>query len=615
MKLSTKLIASFSGVVILLLIIGGTSQYLNREIRTKIVQENQEAIRKLELSGEMGLQLYRSLVNIQYFLEDRYRRSLNEADYEPDLDLKRAEMRVREAMAGLRTNITRFGAVLNAGAEMGRNNKPEVDTLTEASNVELLKMLETRFELYNSLVDELITLAKNDYEDGKEFFTITIEPYFRTNILPLVDRLRGQTRENLDVEIDELNSQLNEASTSLLVGTVAAFLLSVILAIILYRSVATPLKTLKLAVQHIGEGNLDERVEVSSSDEIGDLADEFNRMVENLSKTTVSKNLMDDIIESMGDALIVMDNKGNIERINSATMQMFGYSESQILGRPLGDFFEDEFVIPESVQNGVVHRNREGRIATNDGSNIPVSYSLGRIHDSHGEKRGIVCVATDITHRKEAEEEITKSLKEKEILLSEIHHRVKNNLAVISGLLQMQIWETEYEAAEVALKDSQLRVQSIALIHEKLYQSEKLSYIRFDNYIHELLKAIQNMYRKSGAIEVKTDLTSIALNINQAIPCSLLLNELTVNAYKYAFDREKGGTIHIQLRKEDDTVRLAVEDDGVGLPDDFSVKSETSLGMSLVKTLVKQLKGELEIEKGKGKGTKFQITFEAEPVF
>ncbi|MDX1586548.1 MAG: histidine kinase dimerization/phosphoacceptor domain -containing protein, partial [Balneolaceae bacterium] len=378
-------------------------------------------------------------------------------------------------------------------------------------------------------------------------------------------------------------------------------------------SVAYPLKDLALAAKNIGSGNLDERIEVKNRDELGNLAEEFNRMAENLSKTTVSRNFMDDIIESMADSLVVTDESGNIQRVNSSTLEMLGYREGELEGEPLSDLFSDPELVSRYMASADEVENSEAKYIRKDGSTIPISLSLGTIHDAEGNKQGIVSVASDITKRKEAEEQITQSLKEKEILLSEIHHRVKNNLAVISGLLQMQIWETDDHAAETALKDSQLRVQSIALVHEKLYQSENLSYIQFDYYIRDLLQAISSTYMDSHlAVSIETELEDIILNINQAIPCSLLLNELIVNAYKHAFDAEAGGNIYVRTHKSEDTIHLYVKDDGIGLPQDFDLQAANSLGMTLINTLTQQLNGEINMKNENG--AIFEVNFEVEEV-
>ncbi|MDY6868949.1 MAG: PAS domain S-box protein, partial [Chloroflexota bacterium] len=451
MKFSTKIILSFTGVTLLLLAIGLTSQYLNNQVRNQVVLESQEAVQELQLSGDMGLDLYKSLINTQYYLEDRYRKSINDNEEQVDLNTQKAQQRVEEALNNLQSSIKGFRSLTI--------ESQDEETLTDESRqvtLESLKNLQTKFEIYSSLVRELLILTRKDYDDGKEFFTVTIEPYFRDNLLPLVDELRDQSQINLNEEISTLNAQLDQASTFLFFATVAAFIISLVLAYFLYRTVAYPLRDLATAAQNIGSGNLNQRIDIKRRDEIGNLAEEFNRMAENLSKTTVSRNFMDDIIESMADSLVVTDVSGTIQRVNSSTADMLGYREEELLGTSLNKLFPTSEKVIKYLKNGRDVLHREANYQKRNGDTIPVSLSLGSIHNSNGEEQGMVCVASDISKRKEAEQQITKSLKEKEILLAEIHHRVKNNLAVISGLLQMQIWETEDDAAETALKDSQL---------------------------------------------------------------------------------------------------------------------------------------------------------------
>lgn len=605
MKFSTKIILSFTGVTLLLLAIGITSQYLNNEVRNQVVQESQEAVQELQLSGDMGFDLYKSLINIQYFLEDRYRKSINENTEEVDLNTQRAQARIEEALYNLNSSILEYERILESN-----NTDQQIAKGSQLLTLEAIKSLKSKFEIYSSLVRELLILIREDYDDGKEFFTVTVEPYFRHSLLPLVEQLRNQSQNSLDKEIQSLNAQLNETSNLLFLATVGAFLLSIILSFYLYRSVAYPLKDLALAARHIGSGNLEERIEINSKDEVGYLAEEFNRMAENLSKITVSKNFMDDIIESMADSLVVTDAVGVIQRVNTSTLDLLGYGEADLIGKPLPFLFSGNRNIEQYLdfESSIVVSYLKS-----NGETIPVSLSLGSIHNSNGEERGMVCLASDISQRKEAEEQITKSLKEKEILLAEIHHRVKNNLAVISGLLQMQIWETEDITAEIALKDSQLRVQSIALVHEKLYQSESLSYIEFDRYVRDLLQAISSTYMDApAAVDIDTDLESIALNINQAIPCSLLLNELIVNAYKHAFKTRESGNIYVETHIKENRIQLLVRDDGIGFPEGFDIDEATSMGMTLVNTLIQQLNGDIHMRNENG--AIFEINFEVEEV-
>ncbi|HKL17597.1 MAG TPA: HAMP domain-containing protein, partial [Halalkalibaculum sp.] len=267
MKFSTKIIVSFAGATLLLLAIGLTSQYLNSQVRNQVVQESQEAIRELQLSGNMGFDLYKSLINTQYFLEDRYRKSINDNTEEVDLNTQKAQDRVEEALDNFKDDINRFEQVLHSNEEpSGASARPRQTTIDAVNN------LKQKFTIYSSLVKELLVLTRKDYDDGKEFFTVTIEPYFRGTLLPLVDNLRNQTQNNLNEEVDKLNAQLSDSSTFLFLGTAIAFLGSIFLAYFLYSSVAYPLKDLALAAKNIGSGNLDERIEVKNRDELGNLA-------------------------------------------------------------------------------------------------------------------------------------------------------------------------------------------------------------------------------------------------------------------------------------------------------------------------------------------------------
>ncbi len=192
-------------------------------------------------------------------------------------------------------------------------------------------------------------------------------------------------------------------------------------------------------------------------------------------------------------------------------------------------------------------------------------------------------------HQKELEE----SLSEKETLLAEIHHRVKNNLAVISGMLQMQSFKETDEAMQKKLIDSTLRIKSMANIHEQLYQSHSFSNISFDKGIETLVQTILDTLDHASKIETSFDLDPIELNINQAIPCSLIVNEVITNSIKHAFKEEESGEIHVQLSNKDSLVSLNITDDGNGFADKTPVGSSksTSLGMELIDALVIQLEG------------------------
>ncbi len=212
--------------------------------------------------------------------------------------------------------------------------------------------------------------------------------------------------------------------------------------------------------------------------------------------------------------------------------------------------------------------------------------------------------------RKGAEEQIKSALKEKEVLLKEIHHRVKNNLQIISSLLKLQSQYTDDTKILEMLKDSQNRVKSMALIHEKLYGSKDLANINLKTYIHDLVIGLYHSYSKnSEAIIIREDIGDITLGIETAIPCGLIINELVSNALKHAFPGDRTGEIHIKLQRVmENKIILTVEDNGIGISEDFDYGNTDTLGLHLVNILVEdQIEGEIELDRTNG--TKFQIEF------
>ncbi len=219
----------------------------------------------------------------------------------------------------------------------------------------------------------------------------------------------------------------------------------------------------------------------------------------------------------------------------------------------------------------------------------------------------------EITVRKRVEERLNLSLKEKEVLLKEIHHRVKNNMQIISSLLRLQSWQVKNKKMQQLYKASQDRIRSMALIHEKLYQSEDLARIDFSDYVRSLTGNLFSVYRVGMEdIDIKLDLNKLYLDVNTAIPLGLIINELVSNSLKHAFPEErvsrKGGKICLSLSSNGKgEVKLIISDNGVGLPKDFDFRKAKSLGLQLVNDLVEQLDGSLQIQRKRG--TAFKITF------
>ncbi len=221
----------------------------------------------------------------------------------------------------------------------------------------------------------------------------------------------------------------------------------------------------------------------------------------------------------------------------------------------------------------------------------------------------------EMEERKKVEEQVKKSLREKEVLLKEIHHRVKNNLQIIQNMLNLQLPQVKDEGAIALFKESQSRIYTMALIHEKLYQSESLARIDFPEYIRSLTNYLFVSYGAAArAIRSKISVKDVSLDIDTAITCALIINELVSNALKYAFPASRGATqtgeIRIDLRRDaGNKILLTVSDDGVGLPEGLEVQKSDSLGLKLVCVLAEQLGGSIHI--GADGGAEFTISFEA----
>ncbi len=220
---------------------------------------------------------------------------------------------------------------------------------------------------------------------------------------------------------------------------------------------------------------------------------------------------------------------------------------------------------------------------------------------SGDEITGISIFASNITERMLKEQKLKDTLNEKEILLQEIHHRLKNNLAVISGMLNLQVVNTDSEEVKRALNDSQSRIKSTAMVHEMLYENESLSDINFANYANRLLVTIKDSFnQKKDAVTVTVEGDPVSLDLEYAIPCGLILNELVTNAYKHAFKVGENGEINVTFKKENGHYVLTVADSGQGFENGQSIENSNSTGFTIVNSLVNQLSGTLSFESDNG---------------
>jgi len=321
------------------------------------------------------------------------------------------------------------------------------------------------------------------------------------------------------------------------------------------------------------------------------------------------------LFESNPDYTILSGLDGITLDVNVAAEKVIGFPKEELIGKHFSElkfFPKDEINLHgEKFSNLLKHENvapYESRIFDLNSNLRWVITSLTLILEDNTPKY-ILIINSDITERKKNENQIIKSLEEKEVLLREIHHRVKNNMQIISSLLNLQIQYVENSEAENILKESQGRVKSMAMVHEKLYQSPHFNNINFKEYLKKLVSDIFYSYGiKTGTIEYVLNIENINIAVETAIPLGLIINELVTNSLKYAFPKCEG-TIKIELKQSKEGLELIVADNGIGLPKKINIYNTPTLGLQLVNNLVNQIDGQIELDRNNG--TSFKINFKA----
>lgn len=301
---------------------------------------------------------------------------------------------------------------------------------------------------------------------------------------------------------------------------------------------------------------------------------------------------------------------------NKAACEAHGYTREEFIGRPVADIddHEGKRMVLERTQlmlNGKP-LNIENTHVRRDGTMFPVSIHATRV-DLEGESPLIFTTEHDITDRKQAEETVKKSLAEKEVLLKEIHHRVKNNLQVITSLLSLQAGKETNKNSKEAMEESERRVRVMARIHENLHRSENLTHVDIKEFLNTVVNDTKSSSTVDGQdIAFHVDADNIVIDIDHAIACGQIVSELVSNSLKHGFPNGKAGNVEISLHQEETGfVKMSVADDGIGLPDGFDIKQEDTLGMRLVEVLTMQLNGKVNIDGSNG--TAVHISFQEQP--
>lgn len=316
------------------------------------------------------------------------------------------------------------------------------------------------------------------------------------------------------------------------------------------------------------------------------------KMVEKSLKDSESK--FRNLIETTPDMIWEIDKKGKFKYISPQSSDILGYTPQEIIGKNMFSF-----IAPEAVERikklFSTHINNFDKINTlevpscrKDGNEITLEIRSVRASDDKDNHDGFQGIARDITERNMATNQLKASIKEKDILLQEIHHRVKNNMQIISSLLNLQITYLNDDEAVNLLKESQNRVRSMAIIHEKLYQSNDFTKINLTEYINSLVNGLFYSYSIKNHINSTINVDDVELNIETAVPLGLILNELISNCLKHGFPNGDG-EIYIKLKNLDDKYEMVVGDNGIGFPKELNFQNTDSLGLQLVNNLVNQI--------------------------
>ena len=327
-----------------------------------------------------------------------------------------------------------------------------------------------------------------------------------------------------------------------------------------------------------------------------------------------SETSLRSVIDCTGEAILTVDRNRVITAFNPAFTRMLGYSAAEVLGQsvslihPSPESFQKfgEMAYPAIAATG--SWRGEYHLKKKDGTLIPTEMSLTPQRLPDGTLIGYIGANRDISERLRAEQQILASLQEKEVLLKEIHHRVKNNLQIISTLLALQVkYRRNQDPAEL-FQDCQNRIRSMALIHESLYSTENLARINFRHYLEKLSARLLAAYGSMAqGIKIAMAGTDVHLDVSQAVPCGLIANELLVNSLKHAFPGRKEGEIQVSIEDTAGRRVLEVRDNGVGLGADFDLENPSTFGWMMVRNLAKQLGGDLTVQSNGG--TSSRIVF------
>ncbi len=407
MKISHKLALGFFSTSLIVAATTCITLLTNRGIQYDLTQISQSSISEVESATEMAFTLQAIQTNTQELLAERYREIINVEDVEHSVEeVPRLKTDLRKEIITFDNHLAAAEKATKTGIQVDVHGYVEPEEIEEEKEeLKLLAQIETEFIVHKKFINQYLAILTQEPNEPEKFLDTTLEPHFTNKFLPLIRAYEADAELELISEAKEVRNSIINADRLVISSTFITLFIAICLSRLIALSIASPIVELKNAVTRIGKGSLDAKINIFSDDEVGILADSFNRMVDNLSQTTVSKVYVDNILGSMVDSLIVIDLNAIIIKVNQATLELLGYEENDLVSQSIKLLFIEntEIAVETLLQKGFV-ASVETNYLTKNNNQIPVSFSASVMRDGQGNIQGFVCVAQNITKRKQAEE-------------------------------------------------------------------------------------------------------------------------------------------------------------------------------------------------------------------
>jgi PAS domain S-box-containing protein len=667
MKISHKLISGYLAIALLMSFTGYLSIRIYNDIKYKVIQLNKYSAVEPGSSDEILLAIERCQTSTHDLFKKKYK-----IIYKP-YETKPEEIEIVQAQQNLKANVDKLAHLLSGTKDSTRTPvhlaKEKGLQEIEEEPQEWLNLRKKRYFYQWKYISHFIYLAKEAPDQAYDFFERTLEPHYRKSIAPIIHQYREDAQEQMKEQFKGIVEEyIPSANIIIIVSTLVLLFSVVLLGFWVSRSVSRPIIKLANAARDIGKGQLDTKIDIKSGDEIGILANAFNQMTYDLSRTTVSKSYVDNIIKSMLDTLIVVDADATIAKVNKSTLDLLGYKENELIGKPIEKVIIEEGSKTGSVFDGLIPEGSAGNVEktylTKDGAKIPVLFSGAVMPGDNGKIQGIVCVAQDISSRKHAEialqkahEELERRVEMRTAELVEANKQLKNEIA-------------ERMRTEEALRESRNRLQFLSShilnaqeeerrrlsleLHDELGQSLSLLKIQLGSikrqlredqaslmepfeqtrqYLNLVIENVRRLSRDlspsiledlglSAGIEwlirdfakhynfrasFDTEDISDLFSPEHQIVIYRIFQEIFTNIGKHA----QATHVSVAIQKQDWVVSFLVEDNGKGFDiNEVSLKSpgEKGMGLAAMHERARMVGSSLDIWTQNGKGTKISFT-------